>query len=298
MKDIYTIIFRLTLSCIMAGCVMGGTYIVTKNAKAHNEHLTEQRVSYALLGMKADSEEAKSITLNALYRYVGTRGAEQYIGYLVPMAKSAPSPYSFVQISLDGKFIAATDIDIAEGEVGEDDGRQKAILEALGAGQELRFADQTTIANRDGDRIAYLLDGKFQGFKTFINVMLAIDLNYTITGLEILEHEEDPGLGAEITEDYFRNQFKEKSFEKLDSLVVVKVPLPSEYQEALEGKIDAEAASNMINQYRDKDIYALTGATISSDAVTGGVKAIVKKFVYRVDILERVVREQGLAIAF
>ena len=33
------------------------------------------------------------------------------------------------------------------------------------------------------------------------------------------------------------------------------------------------------------DIYALTGATISSRAVTNGVKDTVRKFVYRLDIL-------------
>ena len=42
--------------------------------------------------------------------------------------------------------------------------------------------------------------------------MLALDPQFSLLGLEILEHEEDPGLGAEIEQDYFRNQFKGKSF--------------------------------------------------------------------------------------
>ena len=50
--------------------------------------------------------------------------------------------------------------------------------------------------------------------------------------------------------------------------------------------------------YRDKDIYALTGATISSTSVTSGVKAIVKKFAYRVSILDRVLAEQGIEVSF
>ncbi|MGL1931193.1 MAG: FMN-binding protein [Desulfotalea sp.] len=298
MKDIYTIVFRLTLTCIMAGLVMGGTYIFTKNAKTHNEHLTEQRVSYALLGMKADSEEAKLVSLNTIYRYVGNKAGVQYIGYLLPMGESAKSPFSFVQIDLDGKLIDNSDVTIDEKEIGEEEVRQATILKVLGAGQEIRFADKIVIVSHDGKRVAYLLDGKFQGFKTFIEVMLAIDLNYTITGLEILEHEEDPGLGAEIEQPYFRNQFKEKPFSRLNALGVVKAPLPEEYLDALENNVDAQMAASVIEKYRDKDIYALTGATISSVAVTDGVKGIVKKFVYRLNILEKVIKEQKLDIAF
>ncbi|RPJ21404.1 MAG: FMN-binding protein, partial [Desulfobacteraceae bacterium] len=51
-------------------------------------------------------------------------------------------------------------------------------------------------------------------------------------------------------------------------------------------------------KYQDNDIYALTGATISSKAVTDGVKGMVKRFAYRVEILERVVQSQKLPAAF
>jgi electron transport complex protein RnfG len=128
--------------------------------------------------------------------------------------------------------------------------------------------------------------------------MLALDPSYSILGLEVMEHEEDPGLGAEIEQDYFKNQFKLKPFEKIKSIEVVKAPLPDEYFDALEGRVDESAAVDIMKQYSDQDIYALTGATISSAAVSTGVRAMTKKFAYRLDILDRVLTEQQIAVPF
>lgn len=298
MKDIYTIIFRLTLSCILAGLVMGGTYIVTNKAKTHNEHAREQQVRFALLGYNSNNPAPESVRLHAIYRYVISAGAEQTIGYLVPMSAGASAPFALIVIDLDGNFVESAPLQITAEKVAEQSERDLLVEASLGTGRTARFADQVIVATNDGARAAYLLGGKFQGFKTFINVMLSIDPKFSIMGLEILEHEEDPGLGAEIEQDYFRNQFTKKPFDVLKKLSVVKKPLPGDYQEALEGKIDEAAAQAMIEQYRDQDIYALTGATISSDAVLGGVKGIVRKFVYRLSILDNVIKEQQIAVSF
>ncbi len=298
MKDIYTIIFRLTLSCILAGLVMGGTYIVTNKAKKHNEHAREQQVRLALLGYDKNNPAPESVKLHALYRYVISGGPEQAIGYLLPMSAGGEAPFALVVIDLDGNFVESAPLQIAPEKVAEQSERDTLVEASLGTGRTARFADQVVIATDDGARAAYLLGGKFQGFKTFINVMLSIDPKYSIMGLEILEHEEDPGLGAEIEQDYFRNQFKDKAFDVLKTLSVVKKPLPGDYQDALEGKIDESTVQSMIEQYRDQDIYALTGATISSDAVLGGVKGIVRKFVYRLSILDKVIKEQQIAVSF
>ena len=50
MKDILNIVFRLTVSCLMAAVVMGATFILTDKAKKHNEHVREERTMYSLLG--------------------------------------------------------------------------------------------------------------------------------------------------------------------------------------------------------------------------------------------------------
>ncbi len=51
MKNIITIVFRLTLSCLVAGFIMGTPFfIMTSKAKKQNEHVNEEKVMYSLLG--------------------------------------------------------------------------------------------------------------------------------------------------------------------------------------------------------------------------------------------------------
>jgi electron transport complex protein RnfG len=298
MKNIITIVVRLTLSCLLAATVMGLCFIFTSNAKKHNEHVKEQQVMYSLLGYKGDAKAPESLALHEVYRYVISNSEKQTIGYLVPSQQGAEQNFLFVNIDLNGSLIESKPISLSEIEALEPETRNKAVIAAVGPGYQVTFADQTVVVTDNGNRVGYLLGGKFQGFKTFVNVMLAVDPTFTLIGLEILEHEEDPGLGAEIEQDYFKNQFKGKPFEALKTIDVVKAPIPSDYLKALNGKMSEEDVLRFREQYKDKDIYALTGATISTKAVADGVKGIVKKFAYRVDVLDKVLKEQQLAVSF
>ena len=298
MKNIISIIIRLTLSCILAGAVMGTTYIFTSNAKKHNEHVNEQRVMSGLLGYNKANPAPESMAMHEVYRYVVTEGDSLSVGYLVPLKDHG---FNFVTIDLDGKFLAATSIDISHELVIDDNERNKVIAATLGTEKSLRYADKTIIVTDEGQRKAFLLPGAFPGFKTFITMMLAIDPSFTIIGLEVMEHEEDPGLGGEIVQDYFKNQFKGKPFAVLKKLDVVKTPIPDDYLKALEANksgMSEQDIATIQEQYKDKDIYALTGATISSLAVTNGAKGIAKKFAYRISILDTVLKDQKIAVPF
>ena len=298
MKNIITIVIRLTVSCLLAASVMGLCFIFTSNAKKHNEHVQEQKVIYELLGYKGGAKIPDSMALHDVYRYVITGGDKQSIGYLVPQGHGKEKGFLFVNIDLAGGLLGSKAVTLGEAEALDLKVRGKAMEQAAGPGYTVKFADQTIVVTKDGKRIAYLLGGKFQGFKTFVNVMLAVDPQFTILGLEVLEHEEDPGLGAEITQDYFKNQFKGKPFEALKAIEVVKAPLPADYLEALNGKVSEEDIVKFREQYKDKAIYALTGATISSKSVAEGVKGIVSKFAYRINVLDKIVKEQQLAVSF
>lgn len=297
MKEILNIVFRLTVSCLLAGLVMGGGYILTTKAKLHNEHINEQRVMLSLLGYSTNNPAPVELELHEIYRYVVTEGAKLSVAYLVPVQAG----FTFVNIGLAGNFISQLPVEISAEQVLVAGDRDLAIMAALGEGSTIRFADRTIVVTRDGGRMAYLLPGEFPGFKTFIKVILAVDPAFALLGLEIMEHEEDPGLGGEIVQDYFKGQFKGKSFEALKSLDVVKRPIPAEYLQALEiekSGISGDDVLRIQQLYSDKDIYALTGATISSKSVTSGVRAIVRKFAYRVSILDRVLAEQGIKVSF
>jgi len=298
MKNMITIVVRLTVSCLLAASVMGLCFIFTSNAKKHNEHVQEQRVMYELLGYKAGAKIPESMALHEIYRYVITGGDKQSIGYLVPQGHGKESGFLFVAIDLSGNLLSNKKVAISEVEVLDAKLRDKAVEQAAGPGNSVKFADQTIVVTENGQRIAYLLGGKFQGFKTFVNVMLAVDPKFALLGVEVLEHEEDPGLGAEIDQDYFKNQFKGKPFDALKTIDVVKAPIPADYLEALNGKVGQEDVLKFREQYKDKPVFALTGATISTKAVAEGVKGIVTKFAYRVNVLDKILKEQQLAVSF
>ena len=298
MKNILTIVFRLTVSCLLAASVMGLCFILTSNAKKHNEHVKEQQVMYQLLGYKGGVKPPESLVLHEVYRYVISGNDKQSIGFLVPTGHGEEKGFLLVNIDLNGSLLATVPVVLTEAEALEAETRNKSVEKAVGPGYDVKFADQTIVVTDNGTRVAYLLGGKFQGFKTFVHVMLALDPAFTILGMEVLEHEEDPGLGAEIEQDYFKNQLKGKPFEALKAIDVVKAPIPNDYLEALNGKVGEEEILKFREQYKDKDVYALTGATISTKAVANGVKGIVTKFAYRVAVLDKVLKEQQLAVSF
>ena len=81
MNEILNITFRLTVSCLIAAVVMGATFIVTNNAKKHNEHVREERVMYSLLGYTEENPAPESLDLHEVYRYVVKEAGQQFIGY-------------------------------------------------------------------------------------------------------------------------------------------------------------------------------------------------------------------------
>ncbi len=88
--------------------------------------------------------------------------------------------------------------------------------------------------------IAFAVDGN--GFGGNIRMMVGLDpVTRKLTKVKVLDHLETPGLGARITEQAFLHQFENKSLN------------------------DAFTAKN--------DVDAITGATVSSQAVAATIKA-------------------------
>jgi electron transport complex protein RnfG len=301
MKQILRITIGLIISCLVAGTIMSGAYVLTAKAKKHNEHQKEQDTMLGLLGYGKGNPAPSALKLYSIYRYVIDEKGSKYLGYVLPVKKGNEIGYALLTIDLDGKFHAYHELKLAPEQALDGPEREKAMAAASKGPANFVYSDETVVAFMDGKRLAYLLPGRFQGFKTFIKVMLALDPRYDILGLDILEQEEDPGLGAEIAQDFFKNQFKDKSYQKLKQLEVVKEPLPEDYLKALEakkGSMSKEELHRILAKYQDSDIYAITGATISSKAVTDGVKGMVKRFAYRIEVLERVVQSQKIPAAF
>jgi electron transport complex protein RnfG len=100
----------------------------------------------------------------------------------------------------------------------------------------------------------------------------------------VVEHEEDPGLGAEIATPNFEGQFLARSPADPAALTVTRDPLPEDWRAALAElrRMPApawrERHGALIERQRVKPIHAVTGATISSRALADGVRATVDRF--------------------
>jgi len=303
MKEIIRITIGLTISCLIAAFVMGAVFTVTNKAKKRNEHMDLQNTMTGLLGYSESNPPPSDLRLHAVYRYIIEDGQSRCLGYVVPVIEHGKESYQLLIVDPDGILLERAKLDMDPERAIEIIEREKALEEVIKPPKVFYYADSFIVATLGKRRLAYLLPGEFPGFKTFIKVMVALSPDFEIRGLEILEQEEDPGLGGEIVQDYFKNQFVGKSFEKLKRLKVIKKPLPEDYRRYLErrkykGNFTEEQIREIQKKYKDSDIYALTGATISSKAVTSGIRNMVKKFAYREKMLERILAQQRVVAAF
>jgi len=99
-------------------------------------------------------------------------------------------------------------------------------------------------AEKDDKISAYLLSAEQKGFEGIIKMFVAVTPDKKVIGYKVLSHKETPGLGDVAFKPKFASQFTGKGIENME---LVKI------QE--EGKI-----------------LAITGATITSRAVTAAVK--------------------------
>lgn len=105
------------------------------------------------------------------------------------------------------------------------------------------------LAKKDGKTVAYVVPAESKGYGGAIKMILSVTPDGKVLDYKILQHNETPGLGDKAGEPKFSKQFAGKA---ADALEVVKVPT-------------------------DKNIQALTGATITSRAVTKGIKEAVEE---------------------
>lgn len=104
---------------------------------------------------------------------------------------------------------------------------------------------------KDGEVVGYTIKTSSKGYGGYIESMVGISKDGKITGVEIGNHSETPGLGSKATEPTFKNQYLNKNTS--NSLLVVK------------GSVNNE-----------NEISAISGATITSNGITSGVNAAMK----------------------
>ena len=100
----------------------------------------------------------------------------------------------------------------------------------------------------DGSPAGYIVESYHKGYAGAPQMFVALDSGLKVLKLEVMSHNETPGLGDVIAEPWFKDQFRGK---ELGQLEVIKGETPDKIQ-------------------------AITGATISSRAITYGARDAVE----------------------
>lgn len=113
-----------------------------------------------------------------------------------------------------------------------------------------------TVKDSSGATLGYVVNViANDGSQANIAFSVGITNEGVVNGYSITEIAETPGLGSKAEEEDFAEQFRGKDVDEIDDFEVVK----------------SEAGS-------DEEIEAITGATITSRAMTNGVNAAVEVF--------------------
>ncbi len=124
-----------------------------------------------------------------------------------------------------------------------------------------KFSDEITyyIAVKDGTEIGYIFTVSAKGYGGDVSVMTAVKPDGTVAAVDILDASgETPGLGGNVTKESFYTQYQGL-------------------------KIDITVNKNEANK-ENNQIKAVTGATISSNAVTTAVNQALE---YAKQIIEK-----------
>lgn len=120
-------------------------------------------------------------------------------------------------------------------------------------GLEEGLVSEVYEGKKGSEIVGYTVKTLPKGYGGKIELIVGLSKEGNITGIDIGGMSETPGLGSKVAEPAFKNQFNDKS--TANQLDVVK------------GKASSE-----------KEIQAISGATITSKAVTKGVNAAIEVY--------------------
>ncbi len=127
---------------------------------------------------------------------------------------------------------------------------------------ETEVKDNETIykATQDGTELGYAFEITGSGLWGSILGYAAVNQDFTqVLGIDFVTHSETPGLGGRISELWFKEQFRAVSINSDDSDIVTYRPAP------------------------DGNVDAITGATLTSDAVRNIINEDITSFIKRME---------------
>lgn len=252
------IIASMAGTCALGAIVLGAVYVGTERYAEAARVSGERRAVAELLSV------GETARVREVRQYLGHGGTE----VIYREAGAGGAAGREVVFSLEGALVRQGALPAGEAEAPKD-------LHPLG---------RVFVVAQDGRDAGFVVEGEIQGYKNRIRFFVALDAAFDIAGVRVLEHEEDPGLGAEVATAWFQGQYLGRPAAALPALDVTRDPMPEDWRAALV-TLDRTPAADwrarhgaLLERERAKPIYAVTGATISSRALTHGVRATVEHF--------------------
>lgn len=251
-REIVRIAINLAVVCALGAVVLGGVFVGTERIARAARLAGESRAIRSMLALPADASVLEVNQFLAPDR-----------GEVVYRAR----PYG------DEKAPERAFVFTLAGEPAAD--APDARLVPLG---------RLFVASSGGALAGFVVEGETRGYKKAIRFFVALDSAFVVQGVKVVEHEEDPGLGAEVATGWFQAQFAGRSADQVAKLDVTKDPMPEDWRAAL-GALAGEGFgawesghAALIAREHARPVYAVTGATISSRALTRGVRTTVEHF--------------------
>ena len=258
-RELASVAWSLTVVCIVGAAVLGGVYVATERYRERAARASERAALVDLLGLApGDRVLVVRQEFDPAARRVDYRAT--------PLGGG---PTTVLGFSLDGALAGRATL--------------PASAEAVSTPGMVPLG-RLYVGLRGGRAFAFALEGETPGYKTRIRFLVALDDSFVVRGLRVVEHGEDPGLGAEVATAWFGGQFLGRGPDDFERLDVTKAPMPEDWSAALaqlERVPRAEwlrAHGALVARERGRPIYAVTGATISSRALTEGARATVLHF--------------------
>lgn len=267
-KEILTIVLSMVAVCALGAAILGGVYVATSRHSEMAKRAGEAREVSELLALEAGASVTEVDQL--------LDSARRQVLYRVAPAAKGGRPLE-LRFDFDGAPVAIPAAAAAGGEAG-----------GAGSTERLLPLGRIFVARRGGVPAGFVVEGTTQGYKSRIRFLVGLRPDFEIAGVRVVEHEEDPGLGAEIATPEFRGQFTGRT-PGPTSLAVTRDPLPEDWRAALTElrRMPAEAwlprHRALIARERERPIHAVTGATISSRALADGVRVTLERFRSRWD---------------
>lgn len=273
-SEIVRITATMTVVCALAGLVLGAAFVATHRYRESADRRAERRAILDLLQLDATATVTEVRQLFAPER-------REVIYRTAPLGRVAEREIVF---GIDGRLVASGPAPTGGTGRAEAGARRGEAPPLIPLGR--MFA-----AFRDGAQAGFVVEGESRGYKNRIRFFVALTPGFEIAGVRVVEHEEDPGLGAEIATPAFQGQYLDRAAADLEALEVTRDPMPEDWRAALAtfGRTPRDAwrqrHAALLARERGQPVYAVTGATISSRALTDGVRETVDHFRRRWELL-------------